>query len=451
MSSKKPRLAAVLATLVLVATIGTSTASAAPTFGDKQWNELFPTTGLSWAQVASVCPTDGATPCNGTVGGRNLTGWVWATSDQVLELMENYAPGISTGDYTNAGFGAAIGFLNDFRWTTYTALTYFYTEYTDGWTASRDANDLPISGSASFQTPFFAGGIGVGSGPDQASPYRGVFLWRTAGLDYTPPVVTPTISGTLGNNGWYRSNIGVSWTVTDPESAIVSTQGCGPSSVGADTVSTSFTCVATSAGLGGPASATAAVKRDATAPAVTCGPTPTFALTQFPAYVTATVTDATSGVTSASLSALVNTNAVGAKTATLTGTDNAGNTTTRSCPYNVSGPLCKGKPATIVGTAASETINGTSGADVIVGLYGADTIYGKGGNDTICGGDNPDVIYGDAGKDVIDGGEGDDDLYGGGGDDDIDGGAHYDSIRGDDGADRCTSGERRMSSCAVIY
>ncbi len=33
--------------------------------------------------------------------------------------------------------------------------------------------------------------------------------------DITPPVITPTVSGTVGNNGWYVSDITISWTVVD--------------------------------------------------------------------------------------------------------------------------------------------------------------------------------------------------------------------------------------------
>ena len=87
--------------------------------------------------------------------------------------------------------------------------------------------------------------------------------------DTTPPVITPTVTGTLGDNGWYTSDVSVSWTVTDPDSAITSQSGCGPSSVTSDTSGVSFTCTATSAG--GTASNSVTIKRDATAPEVGCG------------------------------------------------------------------------------------------------------------------------------------------------------------------------------------
>lgn len=49
----------------------------------KLWRPVPQTTGLTWSQVASVCPADGASRCAGAVGGRDLTGWIWATDAQV--------------------------------------------------------------------------------------------------------------------------------------------------------------------------------------------------------------------------------------------------------------------------------------------------------------------------------------------------------------------------------
>jgi hypothetical protein len=92
-------------------------------------------------------------------------------------------------------------------------------------------------------------------------------IGTVARRDVTPPVITPTVTGTLGNNGWYRSNITIGWTVTDPESAVSSTSGCATGTVSADTAGASFTCAATSAG--GTASQSVTIKRDATPPTIT--------------------------------------------------------------------------------------------------------------------------------------------------------------------------------------
>ncbi|MDQ3489756.1 MAG: PxKF domain-containing protein [Acidobacteriota bacterium] len=85
-------------------------------------------------------------------------------------------------------------------------------------------------------------------------------------LDPTPPVVTSNISGTLGNNGWYTSNIGVSWTVADDGSEVSSQDGCDEQNVTADTAGVTFTCSATSGG--GTTSESVTVKRDSAAPAI---------------------------------------------------------------------------------------------------------------------------------------------------------------------------------------
>ena len=84
--------------------------------------------------------------------------------------------------------------------------------------------------------------------------------------DNTPPVIAPTVTGTLGNNGWYTSDVTVSWSVTDGQSAVTSSSGCGTSFVTTDTPAISFTCSATSAG--GTNSQSVTIKRDATAPTI---------------------------------------------------------------------------------------------------------------------------------------------------------------------------------------
>ena len=82
--------------------------------------------------------------------------------------------------------------------------------------------------------------------------------------DTTPPVIVPTVSGTE-SNGWYTSNVTVSWSVSDSLSPLAA-NGCGASAVTADTNGTTFTCSATSAG--GTSSQSVTVKRDTTAPVI---------------------------------------------------------------------------------------------------------------------------------------------------------------------------------------
>ena len=85
--------------------------------------------------------------------------------------------------------------------------------------------------------------------------------------DPTPPVITPHISGRLGNDGWYVTNVTVSWTINDPESVILSSGGCDTRTLSSDTSGTRLTCAAASDG--GEATATKTIRIDKTAPAVT--------------------------------------------------------------------------------------------------------------------------------------------------------------------------------------
>jgi hypothetical protein len=152
--------------------------------------------------------------------------------------------------------------------------------------------------------------------------------------DPSPPSITPHVSGTLGNNGWYTSDIGVSWTVVDNESPATTT-GCGPSSVTSDTAGVSFTCSATSAG--GSDSETVTVKRDATAPSVAyAGNQPSYSLTDTIA-ITCSASDALSGLASNTCAAVSGpaTSFLGSNTRSATAVDNAGNSTTATITFTV--------------------------------------------------------------------------------------------------------------------
>ena len=451
MRGGRTRLVVFAAILVGVSCLATAPSQAAPTANGREWRELYETTGPSWAQVAEVCPRDGVTPCTGTAAGKDLTGWVWATDTQVLDLMDDYVPELATTDPPMLSgpdhFLDGYYFLSVMRWTYYVSLTYSYTEWTGGWTASTSPDGTPIAGSASFHHPVFNGHIGLAPVPDEANPYRGVWLWRPAGLDYTPPVVTPAVAGTLGTNGWYVSDVDLTWDVHDLESPISSMTGCDPLAITADTASLTTTCSATSAPTAGTGSASVTVMRDTSAPLVTCAAKPVFELGELPASVSASVSDDLSGATAPVATVPVSTTTVGSFQVPVTGRDRAGTETTTQCKYRVVIPKCRGLAVTIVGTPGSDVINGTNGPDVIHGLRGGDTINGLDGKDVICGGVGPDVVYGGSGADTIDGGVSNDDLNGGSGDDVLFGGPDDDSLRGDAGHDRCRSGEIRMSSC----
>jgi hypothetical protein len=90
--------------------------------------------------------------------------------------------------------------------------------------------------------------------------------------DPTPPVITPVITGTLGDAGWYRSNVTLNWTVVDPESIILSTTGCDARTLTADIPATQFACSAESDG--GETRVAKTFKLDKTPPTATPSPSP---------------------------------------------------------------------------------------------------------------------------------------------------------------------------------
>jgi len=163
-----------------------------------------------------------------------------------------------------------------------------------------------------------------------------------AAVDTTPPVITPSVSGTLGNNGWYTSDVSVSWSVTDAQSPIRSTSGCSPVSVTSDTAGATFTCMATSAG--GTASSSVTIKRDGTAPSiVVTTPAGTYMVGQTVA-ANYSCSDGGSGVASCGGTVPngtnLNTAVAGPNTVTVNATDRAGNSNVSVASYTVVFNVC---------------------------------------------------------------------------------------------------------------
>ena len=169
----------------------------------------------------------------------------------------------------------------------------------------------------------------------------------TVVIDATPPVVTPVLSGTLGANGWYTSNVGVSWKVTDPESTVSSTSGCGAVTVSNDTAGSTFTCTAKSAG--GSTTRSVTVKKDAMPPKSTIvRPGKGAAYTQGQVITASySCTDATSGVTSCAGTVAngtaINTASTGTKPFAVTAKDKAGNQAIASVSYTVAASTASAK------------------------------------------------------------------------------------------------------------
>ena len=161
----------------------------------KEWRGLSETNGITWSQVAQLCPQDGVSPCEGAINGRNLTGWVWATEAQVLELFGDYAPDILTSPTLSVGgpeyvvpateFQDTFGFTQHLKWcTTYQGCVNF--KFAGGWTATTDGSGVASGADVSIDFESFFGAT-AGFRIDKPNPgeqlARGVFLWRPTGLD----------------------------------------------------------------------------------------------------------------------------------------------------------------------------------------------------------------------------------------------------------------------------
>jgi hypothetical protein len=160
--------------------------------------------------------------------------------------------------------------------------------------------------------------------------------WTTANCDTSAPVISKVVTGTQGSNGWYTSNVGVDWTVSDPQSAISAQSGCNDFSVTSDQNATTYTCTATSAG--GSSSDSVTIKRDATQPTniqFVGGPNAdgSYTFGNVPNEPTCTADDATSTMDTCVVSGY--SSAMGDHTLTATATDKAGNKSTATRTYTV--------------------------------------------------------------------------------------------------------------------
>jgi hypothetical protein len=180
----------------------------------------------------------------------------------------------------------------------------------------------------------------------------------TAPSDTTPPVINYTLSPASpdGNNGWYKSNVSLTWSVSDPDSAFTKT-GCVNQNISADQADTPYSCSATSAG-GSAGPITVSIKRDATAPGITFSGTisdgSSFVYGSVPAAPTCSASDAGSGPDSCMVTGYGA--ATGTYTLTATAYDKAGNFSTQTLSYSV------GKATSSVAVSCSANVPYTGSA-----------------------------------------------------------------------------------------
>jgi len=195
-----------------------------------------------------------------------------------------------------------------------------------------------------------------------------------APVDTTPPVITSTVVGTAGSNGWYTSNATVSWSVTDPESAVTIDSGCGVQAFTNETAGTLSSC--TSHSTGGSATGSRNVKIDKTAPSAALSPAGTLGAN---GWYTSDVTLTTAGTDSVSApvtctSPQLQSSETAGTVFNGTCTNDAGLSTsaaTLTVKVDKSGPS-----ATAAVTAGTLGANGWYTTDVNVSTTGTDAISG---------------------------------------------------------------------------
>ena len=166
--------------------------------------------------------------------------------------------------------------------------------------------------------------------------------------DLTPPAITPVVTGTLGQNGWYTGDVHVSWDVSEPDSYLGFTFGCGDADVTADVYGQPFTCEAGSGG--GRGTGSLVIRRDSTPPTITSSRMPANPAGWYdtPLTVSFRCSDLLSGVATCPAPASFDQEGTN-ETQTATAADNAGNT----AEHTVTGINIDLTPPALTGAATS--------------------------------------------------------------------------------------------------
>jgi hypothetical protein len=229
---------------------------------------------------------------------------------------------------------------------------------------AEDGNSSFAATLGAIAGPYASDGIGTQEASCSYTDGGGLTASASVTYEIVDPSA-PSISYVLnpvsadGDNGWYKSNVTLTWTVADLESPnSLQKVGCDDQSITADQVETNYSCSATSAGgTTGPTSVS--IKRDATAPSLnhtgTAPALPNGNNGWYTTDVTATFTasDVTSGLADAAQANFVRTsNAEGTDVEIASGSvaDNAGNVT----------PSIDAGPFMIDKTRPTVTVNGVA-------------------------------------------------------------------------------------------
>ncbi|SDB79775.1 hypothetical protein GA0111570_10144 [Raineyella antarctica] len=180
-------------------------------------------------------------------------------------------------------------------------------------------------------------GLGAVGTAHAATPADAAVQETTTAVEGPVQEIVSTVTGTMGNNGWYTSDVTVAWSFTDPKVAANVVEGtCENRTLSYDTIGETFTCVLTTS-WGVALSKSVTIRRDATAPVLAVGrPDPIVLHDSVTADTSAS--DATSGVDTAGCDPVL-TSTVGYSTLTCTAVDLAGNQASAGMRYPVVAPF----------------------------------------------------------------------------------------------------------------
>lgn len=201
----------------------------------------------------------------------------------------------------------------------------------------------------------------------------------TINKDTVAPSLSPSLSGTLGNNGWYRSNVQVSASASDATSGVASVSlscGSNPCTITAEGTTT-ITASATD-NAGNATSQDVVVRKDTISPTITLSPTGALGNNGWyrsSVTLSASASDSTSGLASLTLSCGSNPctiTAEGTNSVTANATDNAGNTASQSTTIRIDTTA----PTVSLNAPNPDGQNGWYVSNVSIGVSGSDATSG---------------------------------------------------------------------------
>lgn len=166
----------------------------------RQWRQVNLTLARTWFQVAAVCPTDGVTPCTGSLGSVNVTGWVWATRQDVIELLAEWVPAIQpSGEAGGAQYTLqGLSFFDTFQESAFSCTVVGCSFGLAGWcssTVETTGGTYGVSANvgAGYNPNYGSFTANLSAPRNEINAYRGVWMYL--------PGPTPPCPADLDGNG----------------------------------------------------------------------------------------------------------------------------------------------------------------------------------------------------------------------------------------------------------